>query len=268
MATPQIRDGMNLTQQQQQQFLIERQQILAQQGYLNQSQLTPQQFAQVQANMHAQQQNFRITNHQAYQAQLMRAQLQQMQMALQRQHQPQNQQQPQPQQAQMSQASPPMNPQQQQQTLQPQQQRIANPQAYQARNMDRQTVSLTRQIKSPGLCIKRTISEDCTGISESEQPAAKFQCLRKEARRHSRQPHLSVLTKSDAYRHRALERAPAPARKHLDENQGTPESNTTPPVQPQSERFQPQQGQMLQSSPQIHTPEKRRFMAAVQAHHG
>ncbi|KAL3480334.1 Spt20 family-domain-containing protein [Aspergillus californicus] len=122
MATPQMGGGMNLTQQQQQQFLLQRQQMLAQQGHLNQSQLTPQQFAQLQANMHAQQQNLRIANPQAYQAQLMRAQLQQMQMAQQRQQQPQGQQQPQPQQAQMLQASPQMNPQQQQQQQHQQQQ--------------------------------------------------------------------------------------------------------------------------------------------------
>ncbi|KAI9367721.1 Spt20 family-domain-containing protein [Aspergillus egyptiacus] len=137
MATPQM-GGMNLTPQQQQQLLMQRQQILAQQGHLNHSQLTPQQFAQLQANMHAQQ---NIQNHQqqvmqqqqqnqqaqprnftgqAYQAQLMRTQLMQMQMAQRQQQsqpqpQPQGQQQQQPQQGQMLQNSPQMSAQQQQQ---------------------------------------------------------------------------------------------------------------------------------------------------------
>ncbi|KAL4880911.1 Spt20 family-domain-containing protein [Aspergillus karnatakaensis] len=151
MATPQMGNQMNLTpqqQQQQQQFLIQRQQLLAQQGHLNHSQLTPQQFAQLQANMHAQQniqnhqqqvmqqqqqqnpqaQQQKFANPQAYQAQLMRAQLAQMQMAQHQQQQqqqqqqrqqqpqlqPQNQQPTQPQQGQMLQNSPQMNTQQQQ----------------------------------------------------------------------------------------------------------------------------------------------------------
>ncbi|KAL4934556.1 uncharacterized protein BDV17DRAFT_9828 [Aspergillus undulatus] len=148
MATPQVGGQMNLTpqQQQQQQFLMQRQQILAQQGHVNHSQLTPQQFAQLQANVHAQnniqnhqqqmmqqqqsnQQNQqqKFPNPQAYQAQLMRAQLQQMQMAQQQQQQqrqqqqqhqsqqqPQGQQQPQAQQGQVLQNSPQMNVQQQQ----------------------------------------------------------------------------------------------------------------------------------------------------------
>ncbi|KAL2824950.1 Spt20 family-domain-containing protein [Aspergillus cavernicola] len=137
MATPQMGGGMSLTPQQQQQFLMQRQQLLAQQGHLNHSQLTPQQYAQLQANMHAQQniqnhqqqvmqqqqqnpqpQQKKFPNSQAYQAQLMRAQLAQMQMAQRQQQpqpQPQGQQQPQPQQGQMLQNSPQMNPQQQQQ---------------------------------------------------------------------------------------------------------------------------------------------------------
>ncbi|KAL4873799.1 Spt20 family-domain-containing protein [Aspergillus spectabilis] len=146
MATPQMGGQMSLTPQQQQQFLMQRQQLLAQQGHLNHSQLTPQQFAQLQANMHAQQniqnhqqqvmqqqqqqqqnaqsQQQKFANPQAYQAQLMRAQLAQMQMAQHQQQQQQRQQQqphlqpqgqqPQPQQGQMLQNSPQMNTQQQQ----------------------------------------------------------------------------------------------------------------------------------------------------------
>ncbi|KAL4915516.1 Spt20 family-domain-containing protein [Aspergillus aurantiobrunneus] len=153
MGTPQmggqLGGQMGLTPQQQQQFLLQRQQLLAQQGHVNHSQLTPQQFAQLQASVHAQN---NIQNHQqqvipqpqpqqqpnpqpqqqkfptpqAYQAHLMRAQLAQMQMAQQQQRQqqqppqpqpqpqPQNQQQPQPQQSQLLQNSPQMNAQQQQ----------------------------------------------------------------------------------------------------------------------------------------------------------
>ncbi|KAL2871804.1 uncharacterized protein BJX67DRAFT_87876 [Aspergillus lucknowensis] len=146
MATPHMGGGMSLTPQQQQQFLMQRQQMLAQQGHLNHSQLTPQQFAQLQANMHAQQniqnhqqqvmqqqqqqqqnpqpQQQKFQNPQAYQAQLMRAQLAQMQMAQHQQRQqqqpqpqPQTQQQPQPQQGQMLQNSTQMNAQQQQQQM-------------------------------------------------------------------------------------------------------------------------------------------------------
>ncbi|KAL4944436.1 Spt20 family-domain-containing protein [Aspergillus oleicola] len=148
MATPQMGGQMNLTPQQQQQFLMQRQQLLAQQGHVNHSQLTPQQFAQLQANVHAQnniqnhqqqmmqqqqstpqpqQQNF--PNSQAYQAQMMRAQLQQLQMAQQQQQQqqrkqqqqhqqqPQGQQQAQAQQGQILQNSPQVNVQQQQQQM-------------------------------------------------------------------------------------------------------------------------------------------------------
>ncbi|KAL4956018.1 Spt20 family-domain-containing protein [Aspergillus filifer] len=146
MVTPQMSGQMNLTPQQQQQFLMQRQQLLAQQGHVNHSQLTPQQFAQLQANVHAQNniqnhqqqmmqqqqsnsqpQQQKFPNPQAYQAQLMRAQLQQMQMAQQQQQQqrqqqqhqqqPQGQQQPQAQQGQMLQNSPQVNVQQQQQML-------------------------------------------------------------------------------------------------------------------------------------------------------
>ncbi|KAL5049639.1 Spt20 family-domain-containing protein [Aspergillus fruticulosus] len=149
MATPQMGNQMPFNaqqQQQQQQFLMQRQQLLAQQGqHLNHSQLTPQQFAQLQANMLAQnniqnhqqqmmqqqqqnQQNQqqKFANPQAYQAQMMRAQLMQMQLAQQQQQQrqqqsqqqqqaqPQGQQQPQLQQGQMLQNSPQLNAQQQQ----------------------------------------------------------------------------------------------------------------------------------------------------------
>ncbi|KAL4752447.1 Spt20 family-domain-containing protein [Aspergillus terricola var. indicus] len=148
MATPQMGNQMPFNPQQQQ-FLMQRQQLLAQQGqHLNHSQLTPQQFAQLQANMLAQnniqnqqqqqqmmqqqqqqqqQQNQqqKFANPQAYQAQMMRAQLMQMQLAQQQQQQrqqqsqqqqqaqPQNQQQ-QHQQGQMLQNSPQLNAQQQQ----------------------------------------------------------------------------------------------------------------------------------------------------------
>ncbi|KAL4788544.1 Spt20 family-domain-containing protein [Aspergillus varians] len=150
MATPQMGGQMNLTPQQQQQFLMQRQQLLAQQGHVNHSQLTPQQFAQLHANAHAQHtiqnhqqqvmqqqqqqqpnpqpQQQKFPNPQAYQAQLMRAQLAQMQMAQhqQQQHrqqqqppqqpqpQPQGQPQPQPQQGQMLQNNQQINAQQQQ----------------------------------------------------------------------------------------------------------------------------------------------------------
>ncbi|KAL4766477.1 uncharacterized protein BDW70DRAFT_126044 [Aspergillus foveolatus] len=148
MATPQMGNQMPFNPQQQQ-FLMQRQQLLAQQGqHLNHSQLTPQQFAQLQANMLAQnniqnqqqqqmmqqqqqQQNHqnqqqKFANPQAYQAQMMRAQLMQMQLAQQQQQQrqqqsqqqqqaqPQGQQQPQHQQGQMLQNSPQLNAQQQQ----------------------------------------------------------------------------------------------------------------------------------------------------------
>ncbi|BCS26105.1 uncharacterized protein APUU_50816S [Aspergillus puulaauensis] len=147
MGTPQMGGQVGLTPQQQQQFLMQRQQLLAQQGHVNPSQLTPQQYAQLQANVHAQHniqnhqqqvmqqqpqqqpnaqpQQQKFSNPQAYQAQLMRAQLAQMQMAQQHQQQQrQQQQQPnpqlqgqqhqQPQQGQMLQNSPQMNAQQQQ----------------------------------------------------------------------------------------------------------------------------------------------------------
>ncbi|KAL4735659.1 Spt20 family-domain-containing protein [Aspergillus similis] len=147
MTTPQMGNQMPFNPQQQQ-FLMQRQQLLAQQGqHLNHSQLTPQQFAQLQANMLAQnniqnqqqqqmmqqqqQQNHqnqqqKFANPQAYQAQMMRAQLMQMQLAQQQQQQrqqqsqqqqqaqPQGQQQPQHQGGQMLQNSPQLNAQQQQ----------------------------------------------------------------------------------------------------------------------------------------------------------
>ncbi|KAL2836714.1 hypothetical protein BJY01DRAFT_221605 [Aspergillus pseudoustus] len=140
-----------------------------------------------------------------------------------------------------------------------------------AKNMDRQTVSLKRQGKFLGRCVKRTISEDCTGVSESERAAGKFQCLQKEARRHSRQPHFSLVTKADAYRHHPLKRAPAPARKHLDERQGTAANNTTTPlIPPQNEQplLQPPQGQMLRSSSQMNTQLQQVLMAVEQAYGG
>lgn len=152
MGTPQMGGQMGLTPQQQQQFLMQRQQLLAQQGHVNSSQLTPQQYAQLQANMQAQQniqnhqqqvmqqqqqqqpqpqpqqqqnaQQQKFSNPQAYQAQLMRAQLAQMQVAQQHQQQQrqqhqtnpqiQGQQPQQPQQGQLLQNSPQMNAQQQQ----------------------------------------------------------------------------------------------------------------------------------------------------------
>lgn len=138
MATPQMgAGGMGLTPQQQQLLFHQRQQamIAAQQGNLGHSGLTPQQFSQLQANAHAQQniqqyqqqqQQQRIPNQQAYQAQLMRAQLNQMQMAQQlqqnQQQHPQQHPQPQNQQAQAQQngghqGSPQMTPQQQQQQI-------------------------------------------------------------------------------------------------------------------------------------------------------
>ncbi|KAJ9269971.1 hypothetical protein DTO271D3_2349 [Paecilomyces variotii] len=138
MGTPQMSNGMGLTPQQQQLLIQQRQQqLLAQQGHLGHGQFTPQQIAQMQANVHAQQniqshqqhmmqphqqqQNQhhqqqqqhnasmqKLQNQQAYQAQLMRAQLVQMQMA--------QQQQGHPGQQQHHQGSPPqMTPQQQQQ---------------------------------------------------------------------------------------------------------------------------------------------------------
>ncbi|KAL4909950.1 Spt20 family-domain-containing protein [Aspergillus multicolor] len=145
MATPQMGNQVPLNPQQQQQLMLQRQQLLAQQGqHLNHSQLTPQQFAQLQANMLAQnniqnhqqqqimqqqQQNSqaaqqKFPNPQAYQAHMMRTQLMQMQMAQQQQRQQQSQQQQQPQQqgqqqlqlqqGQMLQNSPQLNAQQQQ----------------------------------------------------------------------------------------------------------------------------------------------------------
>ncbi|KAL4891621.1 Spt20 family-domain-containing protein [Aspergillus ambiguus] len=134
MGTPQMAGGMNLTPQQQQMLMQQRQQLLAQQGHLGHGQLTPQQFAHLQANAHAQQnlqshpqhmmqaqqQNQpqqKMPNASAYQSQLMRAQLAQLQMAQQHQQQQQQQQsqgqQMQGQQAQVHQNSPQMNPQQQ-----------------------------------------------------------------------------------------------------------------------------------------------------------
>lgn len=138
MATPQMGGGgMGLTPQQQQLLFHQRQQamIAAQQGNLGHSGLTPQQFSQLQANAHAQQniqqyqqqqQQQRIPNQQAYQTQLMRAQLNQMQMAQQlqqnQQQHPQQHPQPQNQQAQAQQngghqSSPQTTPQQQQQQI-------------------------------------------------------------------------------------------------------------------------------------------------------
>ncbi|KAL2844406.1 hypothetical protein BJX68DRAFT_242960 [Aspergillus pseudodeflectus] len=104
--TPHMGMDITLTPQQQQQFLSQRRELLAQHG-ISASPLTPQQFAQLQANMRAQQ---NIQNHQlqvmqqqppqqlnprsqeqkspnpeAYQAHLMRAQVEQMEMARQQQ---------------------------------------------------------------------------------------------------------------------------------------------------------------------------------------
>ncbi|GAD97677.1 hypothetical protein ANI_1_2982014 [Paecilomyces variotii No. 5] len=134
MGTPQMGNGMGLTPQQQLLLQQRQQQLLAQQG-LGHGQFTPQQIAQMQANMHAQQniqshqQHMmqphqaqpnqhhqqqqqhnasmqKLQSQQAYQAQLMRAQLVQMQMAQQQNHGQQ----------QHHQGSPPqMTPQQQQQ---------------------------------------------------------------------------------------------------------------------------------------------------------
>lgn len=151
MATPQMAGQMGLNPQQQQQLLMQRQQLLQQGQHVNHSQLTPQQFAQLQANMvaqnniqnhqqqmmHQQQQptpqsqQQKFANPQAYQAGLLRAQYAQMQMVQQQsQHRQQHQhphqqpqpqpqpqpqgQQPQPQQGQMMQNSPQINAQQQQ----------------------------------------------------------------------------------------------------------------------------------------------------------
>ncbi|KAB8238439.1 uncharacterized protein BDW43DRAFT_261640 [Aspergillus alliaceus] len=133
MGTPQMAGGMGLTPQQQQMLLQQRQQMLAQQGHLGHGQLTPQQFAQYQANAHAQQniqshqqqmlqaqqqshqqQQQNVPNPQVYQQQLMRAQFAQMQMAQQQQQQHSQGQQPQGQQNQVHQGGSQMNPQQQQ----------------------------------------------------------------------------------------------------------------------------------------------------------
>lgn len=126
MATPQMGGAMGLTPQQQQMLMQQRQQhLLAQQGHLGHNQITPQHFAQMQANAHARQniqshqqqllhqahqnqqpQQNKIPNPQAYQAQMVRAQLAQMQA--------QQQQHTQGQQNQGHQGSPQMTPQQQQ----------------------------------------------------------------------------------------------------------------------------------------------------------
>lgn len=131
MGTPQVGGAMGLTPQQQQMLMQQRQQqLLAQQGHLGNGQFNPQHLAHMQANMHAQQniqsqqqqhmlqqaqqnnqpQQSKIPNPQAYQAQMMRAQLAQMQA--------QNQQHPQGQQQnQGQQGSPQLTPQQQQQMM-------------------------------------------------------------------------------------------------------------------------------------------------------
>ncbi|KAL2220580.1 Spt20 family-domain-containing protein [Thermoascus aurantiacus ATCC 26904] len=174
MGTPQMSNGMVLTPQQQQMLMQQRQQqMLAQQGHVGHGQFTPQQIAQMQANAHAQQniqqhmmqvhqaqQNQHHhhqqqqhnsmqklqQNQQAYQAQLMRAQLVQMQMAQQQ----QQQQQQHNQQQQHHQGSPhQMTPQQQQQQQMLAAAAQANgghlPQNFQAFNMSQRYQQLYQQ---------------------------------------------------------------------------------------------------------------------------
>jgi hypothetical protein len=100
------------------------------------------------------------------------------------------------------------------------------------REMDRQTFPKARRGPRLGLCIKRTISEDCTGGSEAERPS-KFHCLRKEGRRHQLQP--ARPGRLDA--HRSTGRLVSQEQKHLDDTSGTL-PNATPPSdqEPSTER--------------------------------